>query len=354
MIKLEDHREATIRKLQSTDLTYLIRTFSFPWSTAEATTKQWQQWLNEHQEGTRAVCVLEQQQKILGYGSLLRNPEYSAFKNNDIPEISALWIDEPFRKQGLGSRLIRHLEKVAFDEGYQKIGIGVGLYQDYGPAQKLYFKMGYRPDGNGITYKGKQVVPGTQYPIDDDLILWLVKPLKNKLSLTFKYVDPTTRSLVHQWLKQPHISPWFYGQGLENTRKGIDEFLAGSNFTQYWLGLDHEHPFAFLITSHVDKPYDELTKWCEKDGKTITLDVLIGDLDYLGKGYAIQVIHQFLLSQFPDAEAVLIDPEASNLRAIHVYQKAGFEILGEFIPSYSPHLHCMMKLDLKKLREKRC
>jgi len=37
--------------------------------------------------------------------------------------------------------------------------------------------MGYQPDGNGITYKGAWVVPGEQYPVDDDLLFWLTKTL---------------------------------------------------------------------------------------------------------------------------------------------------------------------------------
>ena len=51
----------------------------------------------------------------------------------------------------------------------------MGLYKDYGPAQKLYSKLGYSPDGNGITYKGQPAIAGQSYVLDDDLILWLTK-----------------------------------------------------------------------------------------------------------------------------------------------------------------------------------
>src|SRR5580700_10370596 len=65
-------------------------------------------------------------------------------------------------------------------ESYDQIEIGVGLYRDYGPAQKLYFQLGYAPDGNGITYRGQPTIPGQTYTLDDDLILWLVKILPSK------------------------------------------------------------------------------------------------------------------------------------------------------------------------------
>ncbi|WP_275693088.1 hypothetical protein [Devosia lacusdianchii] len=37
--------------------------------------------------------------------------------------------------------------------------------------------LGYLPDGRGITYNGNPVTPGGSVSVDDDLVLWLVKPL---------------------------------------------------------------------------------------------------------------------------------------------------------------------------------
>eukprot|EP00792_Barthelona_sp_PAP020_P000405 TRINITY_DN10637_c0_g1_i1.p1 TRINITY_DN10637_c0_g1~~TRINITY_DN10637_c0_g1_i1.p1 ORF type:complete len:75 (-),score=8.61 TRINITY_DN10637_c0_g1_i1:232-456(-) len=65
-------------------------------------------------------------------------------------------------------------------EDYTHIGLGVGLYKDYGNAQRLYVKRGYVLDGNGIVYKNEQVVPGSQVTVDDDLLLYLIKPLFEK------------------------------------------------------------------------------------------------------------------------------------------------------------------------------
>ena len=63
-------------------------------------------------------------------------------------------------------------------EGYQSIGLGVGLYKDYGHALRIYVDAGYLPDGKGATYQLKPVTPGESYPMDDDLLLWFVKSLK--------------------------------------------------------------------------------------------------------------------------------------------------------------------------------
>ena len=166
---------AAIRHMQKEDIHLLVANFCFPWSSAAETRKRWEKYYQEHLESIRTVAIVEKANRIVGYGSLLRCSEYPNFLN--FPEICDIWIDENHQKVGLGRKLITFLEDLARIERYKKIGIGVGLYQDYGPAQKLYFKMGYLPDGHGITSKCRPVIPGETYAVDDDLILWLVKRL---------------------------------------------------------------------------------------------------------------------------------------------------------------------------------
>lgn len=170
-------KRTLIRPLTKADIPKIVARYSFPWSTPEKTEVLWDLYYHEQQNGIRTVAVIEENHEILGYGSLLRKPECPFFAQKNIPEINAIWIDENHRKKGLGTSLIKWLEKLASQEGYQQIGIGVGLYKDYGPAQKLYFELGYSPEGNGITYKGESTTPGQSYPLDDDLILWLIKSL---------------------------------------------------------------------------------------------------------------------------------------------------------------------------------
>ena len=165
-----------IRLLQPQDIKALGDLY-FPWSNREETVEKWTRYLAEQQKGARMACIVEEEGKIVGYGNLLLSSEYPHFKQNRIPEINDVWIYEESRKKGIATALIAHLEQLAKQEAYTTIGIGVGLYRDYGAAQRLYFRLGYTPDGNGITYKHIAVIPGEKYPIDDDLILWLTKPL---------------------------------------------------------------------------------------------------------------------------------------------------------------------------------
>lgn len=174
----DEHKQhPLIRSLHKTDIPKIVERYTFSWSTSEKTETLWDAYYQEQEDKVRTVAVIEKDGEILGYGSLLRKPESPFFAQRGIPEINAIWIDEDYRRKGLGTALIKWLEDLASQEGYNEIGIGVGLYRNYGPAQQLYFQLGYIPDGNGITYKSQSTVPGQSYPLDDDLILWLIKKL---------------------------------------------------------------------------------------------------------------------------------------------------------------------------------
>lgn len=107
----------------------------------------------------------------------MKNSKYLNFKSYGIPEIHDVWISEEYRDHGFGKQLVSYLEWLAQKENYQTIGIGVGLYKDYARPQKLYVQLGYIPDGEGVTYQYQATTPGSSYPLDDDLVIWLKKKL---------------------------------------------------------------------------------------------------------------------------------------------------------------------------------
>ena len=128
----------------------------------------------EQQEHIRNVWVALEYKKPVGYVTIKWHSDYIPFSNNNIPEINDLNVLPEYRNQGIGSQLIQSAENAAFEKS-DIVGLGVGLYADYGAAQQLYIRKGYIPDGNGITYKSEPVTPGEKVILDDNLLLWLVK-----------------------------------------------------------------------------------------------------------------------------------------------------------------------------------
>lgn len=174
---MNDRNKLILQILGEEDLSEIINTFNFPWTSLQATKEKWERYYAEQQRNVRTVCIAKIQSECVGYGSLLWVSEYPGFKNSNIPEINDVWISAEHRGNGFGKRLIQHLEGISRQKNHKQIGIGVGLYKDYGSAQKLYVQMGYVPDKNGVTYKCQPVVPGDSYPVDDDLVIWLKKDL---------------------------------------------------------------------------------------------------------------------------------------------------------------------------------
>jgi len=167
-----------IHLLGSSHITPLAQTFAaHNWPKPKSL---FDSYLEEQEKGERQAWLASIGDHIAGYITLKWQSNYELFRANQIPEIMDLNVLPPFRNQGIGSKLLETAETEAFTKS-KVIGIGVGLYGGvdggYGPAQKLYVKRGYVPDGKGVTYNYQPVIPGNSYSVDDDLVLWFTKTM---------------------------------------------------------------------------------------------------------------------------------------------------------------------------------
>ena len=176
--------------------------------------------------------------------------------------------------------------------------------------------------------------------------------------MDFLPLETKFRDIILNWLEADHVKEFYYGDGLQNTLDNINLYCQGiSNNGDYsfdhWVAFIDNKPFGFLMTSTIDGPYDlndDHNKWYVHGKHIFTLDLLIGPQEFLGKGLAHRMIKEFILNKFSNADFFLIDPEKSNLKAIHIYQKVGFKKIDEFCPSHNPVPHLMMKMDVSELK----
>ena len=136
--------------------------------------EQYRAYLADCVGGSRLVAVARWDGIFAGYATLNWQSSYPPFGSARIPEIEDLNVLPPFRLRGIASRLLDHVEGEAFERS-RIVGIGVGLSADYGPAQRLYARRGYVPDGAGAMSHGKLLIPGESVRVDDDLVLHLTK-----------------------------------------------------------------------------------------------------------------------------------------------------------------------------------
>lgn len=165
-----------IRPMEARDVPELDQWFG-PETDYGRERSKWDELMRMDADGTRTVVVAEHEGKTVGYCTLKFVSDYPPLKEENIPEINDLVVAPPARRQGVARSIIEYLEQVARERGHKTIGICVGLYSHYGQAQRLYVKMGYIPDGQGVFYDNKPCTPGATYKLDDELVIGFTKEL---------------------------------------------------------------------------------------------------------------------------------------------------------------------------------
>ena len=162
-----------IRKMQTSDVKELSQGFiNQGWPGREEILTRY---FKEQESGEREVLVAEVGGAVAGYITILPCAKQGPFAEI-YPELSDFNVFEPFQNQGIGNLLLEEAEKrvrLISD----KVTLGVGLHSGYGPAQRLYIKRGYIPDGTGVWYQNH--VPDMNAVCEDigDLVLYLSKNL---------------------------------------------------------------------------------------------------------------------------------------------------------------------------------
>ncbi len=144
------------------------------WPDREATL---QRYLSEQQAGSRPMFVAFLDGTFAGYVTLAWHSSYVHFAEAGVPEIKDLNVVEPFRRRGIASALVQAMEELIATRS-EIAGIGVGMYADYGPAQRMYVQRGYVPDGRGLAWRDQTAAPMDQVTVDDDLVLFFTKRLR--------------------------------------------------------------------------------------------------------------------------------------------------------------------------------
>jgi GNAT superfamily N-acetyltransferase len=137
---------------------------------------QYVDYLQQSREGKRAVLLAESDGDFAGYVTLVWESEYPLFKQKNIPEIVDLNVLKIYQRHGVATALMDAVEKLA-SERSPVVGIGVGLTSEYGPAQRMYIKRRYIPDGSGAWSHSNPLRYGDQIKVDDGLVLYLTRSL---------------------------------------------------------------------------------------------------------------------------------------------------------------------------------
>jgi GNAT superfamily N-acetyltransferase len=166
--------EYAIRKLQDDDPKVISAAMTaIGW---DKPVRQYEKYLAEQRDGVRDVLVATVDEEYAGYVTVRWESPYEPF--DKIPEIQDFNVLPKFRRRGIGTGLMDSAEALVAERS-DVVAIGVGLYADYGTAQRMYVRRGYIPDGRGLLYNLKEVPPGEMVRNDDDAILMFSKSLRD-------------------------------------------------------------------------------------------------------------------------------------------------------------------------------
>lgn len=167
-----------IRELRAGDIGEVVAAFAaIGWN--GKTTAQFERYLAEHEAGTRVTRFAFLGGAFVGYLNVVWQSGYPPFAETGIPEISDFNVLPDFQRRGIGTALMDDAERVIAERS-PVAGIGVGMTTDYGAAQRLYVKRGYVPDGLGLMTHERPVVYGESVPVDDGLVLFFTKRLRQE------------------------------------------------------------------------------------------------------------------------------------------------------------------------------
>lgn len=188
------------------------------------------------------------------------------------------------------------------------------------------------------------------------------------MKLLFEKISLRHIDIIFSWLAEPFVREFW-----DNTQAHKDDIMNfvegrktpsnyGSGKYVYWLTSFDNIPFAMFMTfqeSYRDSIEQEKIACLSRTGNTYSLDYMIGNSNFLGKGYGaktlIKFIDYFRKNIDPKADTFLIDPASDNPRAKHVYMKAGFEHIADFIrggddcSTGKPH-HLLIKQFIPNIR----
>lgn len=135
--------------------------------------------------------------------------------------------------------------------------------------------------------------------------------------------------LFQKWLMQEHVKPfWQESESTDELKKKFFEKLPQRGVHSFIVQTEAQ-PIGYI-------QYYDASKvgggwWVDEPVGTYGIDIMIGESEHIGKGKGSKIISEFisfLKSKEPNMTSIIIDPAPDNLRAIHVFEKAGFKTEG--------------------------
>jgi len=134
-------------------------------------------YFSEQENGKMDVLVVEVDEKLAGYVTLIPKALVGPYSEQGYPEIGDLNVLMKFQRRGVGNSLMDAAESLA-SEISDAVTLAVGIHSGYGNAQRMYVKRGYIFDGTGAWYHDEPLKQYEACRNDDFLCLYMKKDFR--------------------------------------------------------------------------------------------------------------------------------------------------------------------------------
>lgn len=151
--------------------------------------------------------------------------------------------------------------------------------------------------------------------------------------LTIRTATLADAARLYEWDEKPHVQAAVSNSGTTSFEADWEEELAvRADGTEFFIAdLTTDKIIRSIGAMQVIDPATEQTHyWGPVASNQRAIDIWIGEVDCLGKGYGTQMMTYVIDHCFAQAEvvAILIDPLSNNIRSHKFYKTLGFELAG--------------------------
>jgi aminoglycoside 6'-N-acetyltransferase len=151
-------------------------------------------------------------------------------------------------------------------------------------------------------------------------------------NIKYKLLAKTDLSLLFKWYNQAHLKESFgegRGWSYEEIEKKYLPRILGEEEVFCYIAYIDKTAIGFIQYYSIGKfPRSFDLKELSWYKNAAAIDVFMGDIDWLNKGYGSSLIKEFIEKiVFIKYDSVVVDPDANNTQAIRAYEKAGFKVI---------------------------
>jgi aminoglycoside 6'-N-acetyltransferase len=224
-----------------------------------------------------------------------------------------------------------------------------------GLARELYEKVYLTPPDYDLEVDTTSITPNE---CANQILTYIEKNEKPRAflhylhhELTFKPLHPEYYHLLQQWLNTPHVAAW-WGENkrwsFADIETKYDSYVHGYKETdgkkksiKSFIIFCANNPIGYI--QYYDA-YDfprEGYKIENLPRSLASLDLYIGEPEYLSKGIGVATLKQFVAHQiWQHFDNCFVDADIKNTQAIHAYIKAGFSIIKQL---ENPHVVWLLR-----------